>query len=1628
MKENQPTYEELMKRIKIQEFEIESLSKKEELLRTFKFFVEESNDLVCVVGTDAIFKEINPAFLAVLGYSKEDLLEKSFIPFLHPDDSERSLKEFESLSQGNPCINFESRFLKSNGEYVTVQWTANVISSQNIYAIGRDVTEIRTTQEKLTRSEDLLNYAQKTAKIGTWEFNLENKALSWSDGLYAIFEIEKKEGQDLFQEYLNLFSEESTDRFQKKMDQLIIDKKPFEIEQSALFVNNKIKWVNVTVFPLLDDKGNVYAIRGNTQDISLRKENEDVIKTKEEAEVQYKLKLIEEEINAKFKYYIENAPDGIFVLDEEGNYLEINQAFVDFTGYSKEELLKMKFEDLSLPGYRESIKKQFQTLLKTGSLKGEMQTLRKNGSIRWGAFNILRISENRFLGFDRDITDKKEIEAVIIRKEKLFHAMLENNEAIISLLDENCNTIFRSASAVRITGWNHGEFQKTNAIDYIYPEDIEYVKQIFHDALTHPGTLFPVSFKVKHKEGHYIWLEGTINNLLNDSQIGAIVSNLRDVTERKTAEEKLMAERDKFVKIVKTSPGLIYSMRQNKDGSLSYPYAGDAVEDIYGFSHAEIEHDANIIFSLIHLDDLENLIQSIFETKSKLVPLKSQYRYFHPKKGLVWHGVNALPEVEQVGTVISHGIVTDITDRVLAEQKIIKANRLYLFISQINQMIVRTTDEETLFREACDIAVNHGQFKMAWIGLVDSHTKKVVPKMIAGDERGYLSIIKPISYEDILEGRGPTGKALRERKYIFCNDIENDSSMEPWRAEALSRGYLSSMSLPIVKFGKVVGTFSFYAGEKNFFDAEEIALLEEATGDVSYALEIIEKETLRKKAEVRVVESEKRYYTLTEVSPVGIFSTDASGKITYVNQRWCEIAGLSNEEALGNGWLSTVHLEDSAKLLGIWQNAIVKKEKIATEYRYRRPDGSVIWVICQAIPEYNAANELVGYIGTTTNITETKNTEEEIKKLNQKMKAVLDAIPDLLFEVGIDGKIYNYHSRQDDLLLMPPALFIGKKIAELLPAEAANVCLAALKEANEKGFSSGGQYSLQLESGLHWFELSVAPMQQVNDDFHSHFILLSRDITETKNAEYVIQKSEERYRGLINNLNSAILVQAPDTSIIFYNKEAEELLLTFDKVRNKVKMDFDRVLFDDAGEVLSVEKYPINLILKSKKPINGYIVGIRRSVTNKTVWVLVNGFPVFDEKGEIIEVLFSLYDITVRKKIELELIKAKKIAESASKAKTDFLANMSHEIRTPLNGIIGFTHLLMKSKMDENQLEHMSIINESAALLMHIVNDILDFSKIESGKLELNIEEIDLFKLVKQVVDLFYYQVNKKKVNFVFHMDETIPQYILADSVRLKQILVNLLSNAVKFTSFGDIRLEIHHVEPFDEKWATIKFAVKDTGIGIKEANNKKIFNSFVQEDNSTSRRFGGTGLGLTISNQLLKLMNSELELVSRYGEGSDFFFTIQFEKSNHSEHIDKLLNTLMVEHQKGHSKSIINKKILIVEDNKINMLLTKKLITTIVSNCTIYEARDGDEAIAEYKKEKPDIILMDIQMPNRNGYEATSEIRKIKQAENIPIIALTAGIMEGDKEKCLKSGMNDYLAKPIDISNLEQILCKWLN
>lgn len=547
------------------------------------------------------------------------------------------------------------------------------------------------------------------------------------------------------------------------------------------------------------------------------------------------------------------------------------------------------------------------------------------------------------------------------------------------------------------------------------------------------------------------------------------------------------------------------------------------------------------------------------------------------------------------------------------------------------------------------------------------------------------------------------------------------------------------------------------------------------------------------------------------------------------------------------------------------------------------------------------------------------------------------------------------------------------------------------------------------------FNLSDSEVIRLVHELEVHQIELEMQNEELTLAKGQTDTATQKYAELYDFLPSGYFTINREGEIIELNRAGAELL-----GKNRFKLVNSRFGFfvSDATKPI-FNLFLENIFEYSKKETCEVSI-----ITNEdeTKYVYMTG--IVDEKTAYCHI--SVIDITDRKLMEIELINAKEEAEVANSAKTDFLANMSHEIRTPLNGIIGFTDLLMKSDLEKSHLEYMSAVNESASLLMHIVNDVLDFSKIEAGKLELEIRKIDIYELTKQVVDLFKCQAIIKNIDLVLNIDYNVSHYIQADAPRLKQILVNLIGNALKFTDTGKISLDVSETPSSSIDSCILNFSLKDTGIGIKESNHKKIFKSFIQEDNSTSRRYGGTGLGLSISNKLLALMNSKLQLKSKVGEGSDFFFAIKFKKANAEQSTDSLVKFIN-NNRITPFKILSKKKVLIVEDNKINMLLVKTLVKKILPNATIFAVEDGNEAVLHFKKDKPDIILMDIQMPNKNGHEATKEIRLLSNGTEVPIVAVTAGVMTEEVEECFKSGMNDYLAKPISLLDLEIVLLKWL-
>ncbi|KQC02647.1 response regulator [Pedobacter sp. Hv1] len=378
-----------------------------------------------------------------------------------------------------------------------------------------------------------------------------------------------------------------------------------------------------------------------------------------------------------------------------------------------------------------------------------------------------------------------------------------------------------------------------------------------------------------------------------------------------------------------------------------------------------------------------------------------------------------------------------------------------------------------------------------------------------------------------------------------------------------------------------------------------------------------------------------------------------------------------------------------------------------------------------------------------------------------------------------------------------------------------------------------------------------------------------------------------------------------------------------------------------------------------------------------------------------------------------ELIKAKNEAEQSKKAKENFMANMSHEIRTPINGIIGLVHLLNKSTLDDDQKEMLGLLQVSSESLLGVINDILDISKIEAGKFRINYAETDIRLLIKQATNLLNIRAREKGLDLVLDIDETLPNIIIADSLRLNQIFMNLLSNAIKFTNEGMITFK---VEVLDRKSNTsqIKFSIIDTGIGISTVNQDKIFDKFEQVEDHSISQHGGTGLGLSIVKKLVELKGGTLELESKEGKGSTFSFTKWYEFAK-SKKIEK------EEDDPENLPALKGLKILVAEDNLINKFLILKILENW--EVDVKAVTNGLDVFEMLKDNDFHVILMDTYMPGMNGLEVTKKIRSgfIAGKENIPIITFTAGVLDTDKEISVKAGANDILSKPFNINVLHQ-------
>ena len=811
-------------------------------------------------------------------------------------------------------------------------------------------------------------------------------------------------------------------------------------------------------------------------------------------------------------------------------------------------------------------------------------------------------------------------------------------------------------------------------------------------------------------------------------------------------------------------------------------------------------------------------------------------------------------------------------------------------------------------------------------------------------------------------------------------------------------------------------------------------------------------------------------------------------------------------------------------------------------FRVNLPSGETIWVEGSATPQ-KLDNGSILWHGYIQDITEQKKVEIELNKLS----VAVEQSPTSIMITNQDGVTEYVNPKFVEMTGYTFDEVVGEKPSLLKSGKQSDEFYKKLWETISSGKSWRGDLLNRKKNGdLFWESASITPIIDTQGNI-THYLGVKEDITERKSAEKqlssskkLIEESEKKYRAIFEKGLVSILVADDNGKYLSANEAACNLLgYSAEEIEGMSINDIKTT--DELGADNSYKDF-----IRTGGD-SGEFEFITKSGDHKVAFY----------KATRVKKDFNismLVDITDQKEIEKKLMKAKQHAEEASKAKSQFLAKMSHELRTPLNGVIGFTDILSETSLTAVQKQYVESANVSGRNLLRIINDILDLSKVEAGMMELDIVRTDIYELIANSVDIVKLSAGRKKLELLLYIDPALPRNIFVDPVRLSQILSNLLSNAIKFTEDGEVELQVIY-RPANSERGSVHFSIRDTGIGITSEQKKKLFKAFSQADSSMTRKFGGTGLGLTISQRIAEMMGGRIEFESTPGSGSRFFFELELEVepgepqeeielamkrcliADDNERSRAILSLLLnglgldfVECESGqeaikilesdpegfdvlicdndmpgmsgretvkmireklnipferlravllltssdeieargdslhpedvccmnkpvkpeklfrclsgkpaaaemsemagpitatHRQSNEKTKILVAEDVPMNMQLISALLRSVMPRADILKAEDGNYALELYKKQKPDMVLMDVQMPIMDGLEATREIRKLERqtGNHTMIVALTAAAMKEDRQKCLDAGMDAVITKPIDPGKLKDIL-----
>ncbi|WP_077924346.1 PAS domain S-box protein [Spirosoma sp. 209] len=765
-----------------------------------------------------------------------------------------------------------------------------------------------------------------------------------------------------------------------------------------------------------------------------------------------------------------------------------------------------------------------------------------------------------------------------------------------------------------------------------------------------------------------------------------------------------------------------------------------------------------------------------------------------------------------------------------------------------------------------------------------------------------------------------------------------------------------------------------------------------------------------------IVQNEQRWTFMLDGMADGVWELNLQTQTITRSARYRQMLGYTLDEFPDTVqiWMDLLHPQDRAAMAdpGLRPYEEGLRQSHETTYRLLAKDGSYRHIVDRGqVVSYSADGKPLMMVGISTDVTEQKRLEEDLRRNLNRLANLIANFQDGILLEDENRSIVLVNQHFCDMFSVPlaPDQLIGLDCSGM--AEQSKHYFAEPEPFVERVNQLLRDQKLVIGEELLLADGRVLERDYVPvflDNVYTGHLWKYSDITKRKRADDAALRQKEKYQRIIENINLGLIEVDLDDRIVYTNQS----FCAMSGYRA------DELIGEIATDVLLRGQNVSFMKEKSESRLSGKMDAYEVAVTSKggeAMWWLISGAPLYSETGQVIGSTGIHLDITKQKQLESELRIAKQEAENSARAKELFLANMSHEIRTPMNAILSLGQQLTKTPLNEQQQFFLRMINTAGSNLLVIINDILDFSKIEAGQLSLEKIGFDMAELLRSAVHVMTHNADKKGLGLSLQLDGGIAPVLLGDPYRLNQILLNLIGNAIKFTDRG--RVDVHCTYQQHHQMQTISITVADTGIGMDPQFQRNLFTKFTQEDGSIGRRYGGTGLGMSITKQLVDLMGGTIRVRSVKNEGTTV--TVQLTLPIGTE-TDKPAQSQEI----GQTGALSSRRILLVEDNEMNRLV----VTTILDpyNMVIIEATNGLEAIELLRTESVDLVLMDVQMPVLDGLEATRIIRR-DISTSLPIIALTASAIRKEKEACYQAGMNDFLAKPFDEKNLIGKLANWL-